>query len=233
MPVQSAALLRKVDLGRAALSNAIVAAAEEYANGGNRAEPIVRQHFTAGNEGRYGWPPLSDDYAEWKSGGTTKTAGGVAFLGARQARELAGFMAGLAGIKGAARKAARAQKVAELRAGRAASRADKAASIGKGQRGAGLPMLVLSGRLRDAVAGGRAMVQIIGPGRVRIRWSGLPEYATYLHDGTAKMPKRSPIEPNAQDKAQVIASAQRYLSAAIVTGRADVGGLAAGRARVR
>lgn len=46
--------------------------ANAYANGINGAVPIVRQHFTKGNQQRYGWAPLSKDYAAEKAGKTTK-----------------------------------------------------------------------------------------------------------------------------------------------------------------
>lgn len=223
------AALRKLELAKVALANALLGAAQEYANGGNRAEPIVRRHFTAGNEQRYGWPALSATYAEWKAGGTTKTAGGVAFLNAKQTAALSAFMSGLSGVKGAAKKAARAAKVSELRGGRAASKADKGQKGPEG--GAGLPMLVLTGRLRDAVAGGRASVLAVSISLVRITWTGLPEYATYHHKGDG-VPKRSPIEPNAEDKATIIAAARRILSASIGTGTGGPVSLMGGRARV-
>ena len=232
-----AAALRKLAAAKLALVNAVVAGCEEYANGGNRGEPIVRRHFTAGNEGRYNFPPLSPDYAVWKAGGTTKTTGGGAFLNKKQGAALNQFMAGLQGVKGAARKAARATKVAELRGGRAASKLDKGAAIGgdgKGgvKRGPGLPILVLTGRLRDAIAGKRAIVTIVSPSLVRIVWGGVPTYAKFHQDGTTKMPKRSPIDPNAADIAAILAAARRHLSASLVTGSGAVGGMGDGRARV-
>lgn len=226
------AALRKVERAKLALVNALLGAANEYANGGNREEPIVRRHFTAGNQGRYGWPDLSPDYAEWKSGGTYKTTGGVAFLNRKQAGELAAFMQGLQGVKGAARKAARAAKVSELRQGRAASKVDPRASRGQGRPpGPGLPMLVLTGRLRDAVAGKRATVTAVSPTLVRIVWTGLPEYALFHHTGDG-VPKRSPIEPNAEDRQAVIMAARRLLSAELATGTGAPVSLMGGRARV-
>ena len=216
-------ILRKTEGAQAALLNAVLAAAEEYANGGNRAEPIVRRHFTAGNADRYQWPPLSPKYAKWKEGGTTQTVGGVGFLNAQQRGQLAAFMAGLTGVTGAARKAARAREVSRLRGGRPASRPTG---------GQALPMLVLSGRLRDAVAGGRATVRAVSASRIVIRWSGLPDYARFHEEGTPKMARRSPVEPNDEDRRAIVMAARRYLSASIGTPGQDVPGLEAGRARV-
>lgn len=232
MSPHAAVALRKVELAKAALANALLAGAQEYANGGNRAEPIVRRHFTAGNEGRYNWPPLSPEYAAWKAGGTEKTTGGVAFLTSKQRQDLATRMGHLSGVVGAARKRMRAKFVNEIRGGIAASKADKGASIGKGVRGPGLPMLVLSGRMRDAVSGGRATVTPVTPGLVRIVWTGLPEYAKYHHEGAGKLPKRSPVEPNAQDRAAIILAAKRYLTAQLGTAARGVPGLGAGRGRL-
>lgn len=223
------AALRKLELAKVAMANALLGAAQEYANGGNRAEPIVRRHFTSGNQQRYGWPDLSPDYAEWKAGGTAKTTGGVAFLNAKQTGVLAAFMAGLSGVKGAAKKAARAAKVSELRGGRAASKPDKGQKGPAG--GAGLPMLVLTGRLRDAVSGGRAAVVAVSISIVRITWTGLPEYAVYQHHGDG-VPKRSPIQPNADDRLQIIMAARRILSTSIGTGTSGPTSLMGGRARV-
>jgi hypothetical protein len=231
MAATGVAALRKLELAKVALANALLGAAQEYANGGNRAEPIVRRHFTAGNEQRYGWPPLSPEYAEWKAGGTVSTVGGKAFLNAKQTGELAAFVKGLTGVKGAARKAARAQKISELRGGRAASKGDRNASVGGGKRGPGLPMLVLTGRLRDAVSGGRASVVAVSVSVVRITWTGLPEYAIYHEKGDG-VPMRSPIKPNADDRIQIIMTARRILSASIVTGTGQPVSLMGGRARV-
>lgn len=99
-------------------------------------------------------------------------------------------------------------------------------------KGAGLPTLVLTGALRDAVSSGRAVVSIVSMTQVRILWRGLPEYARYHEDGTPRMPARSPIQPSAADRAAIIATARRWLSAQIGVGNASaaVGGP---RARVR
>lgn len=99
--------------------------------------------------------------------------------------------------------------------------------------GAGLPMLVRTGALRDAITGGGATVRRTAPEAFVIEWANDPHYATYLHNGTPKMPKRSPIEPNADDERQVIDAARRYLSAAVGTGGGvAIGGAPGARARV-
>lgn len=100
-------------------------------------------------------------------------------------------------------------------------------------KGKGLPMLVLTGALKDAITSGRAKIVKTGPGRYSIRWANDPHYATYLHKGTPKMPKRSPVEPNAADMAAIWAAANRYLSGWIATGGAvPQGGAPGAKARV-
>lgn len=243
MPLPVAALaLRKLELGKAALTNALVVAAQEYANGGYRAEPIVRRHFTKGNQQRYGWPPLSRQYALWKEGGTVKTTGGVAFLSKVQRGALAAHMSALPALPAGARKSERARKISEFRKGKAASKADPAAAVDHPETPGrkptpGLPMLVLSGSLRDGVSSGRARVAISSPTLVVITWAGLPEYALYHQNGTGKMPKRSPVNPSKEDVADMISAARRFLSSATGTGGAVAPGRLAGalpaRARVQ
>lgn len=100
-------------------------------------------------------------------------------------------------------------------------------------KGKGLPVLVLTGALRDAITAGRAVISRTGD-RIRITWTGLPDYATYLHNGTPRMPARSPINPNEADRNRILAAARRFLSAATGTGGAvPVGGAPGAVARVR
>jgi len=180
--------LRKATAARVAMVTAVAAGVREYVASGFRAEPIVRQHFTTGNQSRYGWPPLSPGYARWKDGSTPDLKRGMKAAG----------------------------KVVP--------------------KGKALPMLVLTGALRDAIASGRAVVAIISPEVVTATWTGLPEYAVYHHKGEG-VPKRSPILPNAADRQAIIMAARRYLSAAIGTGGAvpvAAGGAPVpGRARVQ
>ena len=168
-----------------ALDDAVIAACREYANRGYRAEPIVRQHFTAGNQGRYAWPALSPKYAAWKAGVTPLMKTNMK---------------------------ARNRVV---------------------PKGKGLPMLVLTGALRDAITSGRAKIIKAGPGRYVIRWANDPHYAIYHHKGMGRNPKRSPVEPNAADMVQIWAAANRYLSGWIAAGGSvPAGGAPGGKARV-
>jgi hypothetical protein len=178
--------LKRIGGVPAALNAAIIAACREYATRGYRAQPIVYQHFTQGNQGRYQWAALSPNYADWKAGVTK-------------------------------------QKKADMKAAKRVV-----------PKGRALPMLVLSGRLRDAITSGRATISKTGPETFIIVWPNDPPYAIYLHRGTPKMPKRSPVEPNAADQKQIIDAANRALSIALGTGGSvAVGGAPGARARVR
>ncbi|MBA3588849.1 hypothetical protein [Methylibium sp.] len=150
--------------------------AQEYANGRLRAKPIVDRHFTAGNQQRYGWAPLSPDYAEQKRGQRKMLQRGM--------------------------KAA----------GRPVSRLDED-DLG----GSILPMLVRTGRMRAAV--NSRTHRIIRSGDVAvIVFANLPEYALAHHKGGAHLPKRSPVAPNIEDRAEVVKVMQRQLDVAIGTG---------------
>jgi len=164
--------LARIAGARNILAMAVMAGCREYANGGYRGRPIVASHFTSGNAGRYGWPPLSAGYGAWKAGAT---------------KDIQNTM-------------------------RAAGRSVP--------RGKALPMLVLTGALRDAITAGQARVVRTGPETVTMTWDGLPDYAVYLHEGTPTMPKRSPVEPNAADRQAIIDAANRYLTQAVGTGGA-------------
>lgn len=212
--------LKRIKDAKPAMLNAIRAACEEYANGGFRAEPIVKRHFTAGNQGRYGWKALSPDYAEWKAEGSTKMKGGVGFLNEKARDGLKALRKGLRRnkIKGAAAKQAQDDYINKARNFRRASKADKAGA-------GGLPMLVLTGSLRDNITAGRALIRQTGPSSFLITWANIPTYAIYHHEGTGKMAKRSPIEPNDEDRKAVIDAARRHLRAALgMLGKVQVGG---------
>lgn len=96
-----------------------------------------------------------------------------------------------------------------------------------------LPMLVLTGVLRAAVTQQKHQITREGD-TAWIIFDGLPEYAIYLHTGTDKMPKRSPVEPNAADAEEVRNAMQRYLDAQLGTGGnvAVSGSTIPGQARV-
>jgi len=176
--------LQRIKNTKEALVRALLAACKEYANGGHRGRPIVAQHFTQGNAGRQGWPPLSLGYGLWKAG------------------------------------AAPALK-ANIKASKRA--------VPKGKQ---LPMLVLTGALRDAVTGGRATVRRVSADKMVITWTGLPDYATYLHEGTPRMPRRSPVALSDYDKAAIIEAANRHLSLAVAAGGQVPLGQFGGQARV-
>jgi len=114
-----------------------------------------------------------------------------------------------------------------------ALKADMKAANRAVPRGKGLPFLVATGALRDAVTAGKATIARRGD-FIRITWTGLPDYAVYLHTGTPRMPARSPIKPNAADRASILAAARRFLSASLgIGGPVPVGGAPGARARVR
>lgn len=174
-----------------AMRVALVAGAEAYANGRAGARPIVDRHFTAGNQQRYGWPPLSRDYYMAK------------------ARGLIGHQSGGVFKPGGGKQGSKLDKAAEFQ-----SSTGTMTGIGSGTN---KPMLVNSGTLRHSVSGTKHSVAMRGE-MVVITFSGLPEYAQYLEDGTGKMPRRSPVMPNAADKAEVIAAMRRHMDAALATG---------------
>jgi len=212
--------LARIKATKPALLNAIKAACEEYSNGGFRAEPIVKRHFTAGNQARYGWKSLSPDYEEWKAEGSTRMRGGVGFLREKDRDGLKALKSGLRRnkIKGAAAKQALDNYINKARNFRRASKADKAGA-------GGLPMLVLTGSLRDNITAGRAVIRQTGPSSFLITWANIPAYAIFHHQGTSKMAKRSPIEPNAEDRKAVLDAARRHLRAAMgMLGRVKAGG---------
>lgn len=100
-------------------------------------------------------------------------------------------------------------------------------------KGKGLPFLVATGALRDAITAGRAAITRAAD-RIRITWTGLPDYAPYLHNGTPRMPARSPINPNAADRERILAAARRFLSAATgIGGAVPQGGAPGVQARRR
>jgi hypothetical protein len=160
--------------------------AEVYANGARRATPIVDRHFTAGNQQRYGWAPLSRAYFLRKQQGLKgKVRKGVFFPG-----------------KG--KKGSKLDKGAEFQSSTGAL-----TGIGSGTN---KPMLVNSGLTRQAVSGGSHTISLSGDVAL-VTFRGLPDYAEYLHTGTGKMPKRSPVEPGPDDITQVGDEMEKALSA--------------------
>ncbi len=181
--------IQRIEAVAAAMASAVEVGAQTYANGGFRATPIVDGHFTAGNQQRYGWEPLSRDYFMVK-----------------------------AGQKAALRKGMKA-------AGRKGSKLDKFAgfqsSVGGGMigfgTGANLPMLVRTGATRAAVNSRTHRLDRNGD-TVVITFANLPDYVEFLQNGTAKMPKRSPVEPNSEDMAQIQAAMEQFIEKAAGAG---------------
>lgn len=240
-----------------AIRTSVQAGANAYANGIAGEKPIVDKHFTAGNQLRYGWAPLSEDYARAKMRGIVKAGGAAFHLNASEMKqykakrkELAkkasifkakpgddedtiGAMKDFRADQLRANKVELADFVRKLTGGRQGSRLDKNAEyMGKTAtpslifgaqksiiRAGNLPMLVLNGQLRAAVTGRKHTISTPGDGSwATIHFAGLPDYAEYHHTGTAKMPKRSPVEPNEQDRLEVMAVMRRHIDAAIGTG---------------
>lgn len=189
------AKIRQLERVAAAIRTATVAGANAYANGVAGEKPIVDKHFTAGNQQRYGWAALSRDYFLHKQGQIkAKTKGGVFYPG-----------------KG--KTGSKLDKSAEFRSG-----TGEFSGIGVAVNA---PMLVLTGHLRAAVSGNRHPVRADPSGNlVTVKFTGLPEYAIYLHDGTDRMPQRSPVAPNELDRQEVVAVMRKHVDAALGTGGA-------------
>jgi hypothetical protein len=146
--------------------------------------------------------------------------GGVGFLKEKDRDGLKALKSGLRRnkIKGAAAKQALDDYINKARNFRRASKADKAGA-------GGLPMLVLTGSLRDNITAGRAVIRQTGPNSFLITWANIPAYSIFHHEGTGKMAKRSPIEPNDEDRKAVMDAARRHLRAALgMLGKVTVGG---------
>ncbi len=103
-------------------------------------------------------------------------------------------------------------KYAAWKSGNVKARRKKASEkFGKGFQGN--PILVLTGALRAAVTARDHVITQSG-NTASVRFVNLPEYAKYLHDPKSKkMPKRSPVEPNAEDINRIKMFALRYLKA--------------------
>jgi hypothetical protein len=229
----------------AAIRGALAAAVEEYANGKRRAVPIVDRHFTAGNQQRYGWEPLSKDYFEQKAKGVVAAGQSGLVLDHVDSRRLKDIDRRIAFRKKVFKSSVKNNRVAQAEVasegikedviarksliskatkGRKFSKIDKSAQFNRLRggllvsSGANLPMLVRTGALRAAVNSGTHRIVASPDGnQVTVYFHNLPEYAVYLHDGTGKMPKRSPVQPNAEDYEQVYATARRNIDAVLKT----------------
>lgn len=230
-----------------AIRTALRAGAEAYANGRAGAKPIVDRHYTAGNQSRYGWPPLSQGYFRQKAGSMVAGNGGSFGLTPEQTKELHALDAKHRNAlslwrtkKGASQeevgdnasfrksqvesnKDERAKLIQKFAGGRTLSRVDKEAQHSTpfgGVTGVGknLPMLVRTSALRHAVSGTKHVIAAMRGDMVVVSFRGLPSYATYLQNGTATMPARSPVRPGAADRQEVIAVMRRHMDAALATG---------------
>jgi hypothetical protein len=213
------ALLKRFPALRKALLESLRFGINEYANGGTRARPIVDAHFTAGNAERYGWAPLSAEYAARKAAGIVQGRRGVGTyldaaertLSPEHQRELARHRGG--------------SKLATIPTFHRASKAGQAAGLAGafGSSAGNLPMLVLFGDLRRAVNSRNHLVKVFENGRGVATFRGLPDYGLFHHLGAGKLPRRSPVEPNAEDREAVVEAMKRYLARTLRRGKGGAG----------
>ncbi len=211
------AALKRLDRAQEAIWLSLDAACQAYAKG-LRAKPLVDRHFTAGNSQRYGFAPLSRDYFLAKQRGIVSLKGGKHFLPPK-----------LKAAIDALPKGKRKHAIAFALGTKSGSKLDKAVpfqsstgtmrGIGSGSN---LPTLVLTGDLRRAIGAKNATIRINRTSGVcTITFRDLPTYAQYLHEGTPKMPARSPVEPSHGDIAQMRAIAQQFFDDATGKARAN------------
>jgi hypothetical protein len=88
-----------------------------------------------------------------------------------------------------------------------------------------LPILVRSGLLRQRVSRGKRHRIMVGKHGLQatIWFTGLPKYAAYHHTGAGRLPMRSPVSPNAADRARFVAIIQRRFRAMMGRGSRTVG----------
>lgn len=193
-----------------AMRTALKAAAIAYAHGGGRGKPIVDRNFTAGNGERHGWPPLSRGYFLAKAAGITrKGKNSYTFLDKTERTMLEPHHQ-----KELARK--RGSSVLDKNV-KFQSSTGTMVGIGSGTN---LPMLVLTGRLRKEVTSGAAIIREENNGSRVVIAFPVPDYGRFLHEGTAKMPKRSPIEPSPDMVEEVVNVARRHMDKSMGTGGA-------------
>jgi hypothetical protein len=213
----AAAALKVLDRAEDGIWLSLEAACRAYAIG-LRAKPIVDRHFTPGNAERYGFAPLSRPYFLAKQRGIVSHRGASHFLSpAEHAR--------VGSLKGAKRKAMLDTILHGRQGGKmdpnAGFRSSTGTMTGIGA-GKNLPTLVLTGKLRQAVAAKNATIVVNrSNGVATITFHGLPEYALYLHEGTPRMPARSPVEPSADDIAMMRKAAAQFYNDFIGKARAN------------
>ena len=81
-----------------------------------------------------------------------------------------------------------------------------------------MPILVRTGKLRAAVVTSSAHYIRATSDGATVIFARLPPYAKFLHNGTPKMPARSPVSPNDQDIKRVVEMTSRWVSAQIGAG---------------
>jgi hypothetical protein len=82
----------------------------------------------------------------------------------------------------------------------------------KARRFGSEPILVRTGALRRSLSAARVLR--LGRGRVRVVFR-VPDYAEHHHRGGGRLPRRSPVEPSADDRAAVRAAARRHFDAIV------------------
>ncbi len=75
----------------------------------------------------------------------------------------------------------------------------------------GDPILQLTGRLRKSIVG-RGFIRLLGGGAVMIVFR-VPEYGLYHERGGPHLPRRSPVQPDANDARRVQAAFNRHFKA--------------------
>lgn len=202
----AAAVLKSLDRAEEGVWLAMDAACRAYATG-NRAKPLVDRHFTPGNDQRYGFEPLTRPYFLRKQAGLVQHRGATHFLTPAEHGRVGA-------LKGKARSAMLDQILHGRQGGKQSASAGFKSStgtmVGFGS-GKNLPTLVLSGRTRQAVSAKNATIAINrSAGVATITFHNLPQHALYLHEGTGRMPARSPVEPCADDLVQMQAAGQQF-----------------------
>lgn len=175
-----------------------IVAAEAYANGKFGDRPIVEAHFTPGNDQRQGWPPLERSYAMAKASGLSK-ARGLYRIDTRK-KDLSTYQKLSTGTR--------------VKIDRNASFQSSTGTMSGVGKMSNLPMLVRSGLLRESITSRKSRtlhaISVSGDNAF-VTFNGLPDYATYLHEGTGRMPKRSPVEPSFGDVMLIEDAVRKYL----------------------
>jgi hypothetical protein len=182
-------LARDLRLVAADTRRLAVKAAVYFANGGDGVgEAVVGDRFKGQGNARFA--PLSKNYGDWKSGKSKELNKAQKIRFGRASRlidEVTGTRVERDDLTGTYKPKTLTRKI--------------------------LPILVLSGELRAAVAKRQHFVEAAGKDKAIITFRKLPFYAIYHHaPQTAPFPKRSPVEPNAADLQRLTEFIQRHVS---------------------